>query len=177
MAKPCNKVMIIRHAEKPDKHAGVFGVTEAGVADKDELTVKGWQRAGALVRVFNPTVPPGLRPDVAVPGAIFAAPPTEQNPSKRPLHTVMPLAADLGLKIRTEFALHQESDLVAAAMEAAATVLVCWHHERIPKLVAAFGLELEDWPDEVFDRVIVLDRAGDKWMLNTVPQHLLPGDS
>jgi hypothetical protein len=177
MAEDCTKLMVIRHAEKPDKQAGISGVTEAGMADKDELTVKGWQRAGALVRFFNPSRPAILRAEVAVPGAIFAAPPTDDNPSKRPLHTVTPLATDLGLKIRTDFALHQEKDLVAAALGAATAVLICWHHERIPRLAAGLGVEIEAWPDEVFDRVLVFDRAGDGWTLSVVQQHLLPGDS
>jgi hypothetical protein len=171
------KLMVIRHAEKPDKQAGIPGVTEAGVADKDDLTAKGWQRAGALVRFFNPSPPASLRAGVAVPGAIFATPPTDDNPSKRPLHTVTPLATDLGLKVRTDFALHQEKDLVSVALGAAAAVLICWHHERIPRLVAQLGIEIEAWPEGVFDRVLVFDHTGNGWMLSVVQQHLLPGDS
>ena len=56
MAGHCTKLMVIRHAEKPDRQAGILGVTEAGVADTNELTTKGWQRAGAFVRFFNPSV-------------------------------------------------------------------------------------------------------------------------
>jgi hypothetical protein len=177
MAGNCVKLMVIRHAEKPDKQAGIFGVAEAGVADKDELTTRGWQRAGALVRFFNPSLPKNLRAGVAVPGAIFATPPTDDNPSKRPLHTVTPLATDLGINIRTDFALHQEKTLVAQALGAASVVLICWHHERIPRLVAELGIQIEAWPDGVFDRVLVFDRSGDGWMLSVVQQHLLPGDS
>jgi hypothetical protein len=177
MVGNCAKLMVIRHAEKPDRQAGIFGVAETGVADKDELTTKGWQRAGALVRLFNPSRPENLRAGVAVPGAIFATPPTDDNPSKRPLHTVTPLATDLGLKIRTDFALHQEKGLVAQALDAAPVVLICWHHERIPRLVAEVGIEIEAWPDEVFDRVLVFDRSAGGWMLSVVQQHLLPGDS
>ncbi|MBV8096699.1 MAG: hypothetical protein JO110_26335 [Acetobacteraceae bacterium] len=173
----CTKLMVIRHAEKPDKQAGIAGVTEAGVADKDDLTPKGWQRAGALTRFFNPHDPASPRAGVAVPGAIFAAPPTDNNRSKRPLHTVKPLAADLGLKIRKDFALHQEKDLIPAALGTNAVVLICWHHERIPKLAAELGIEVEPWPDEVFDRVLVFDRVGEGWTLSVVQQRLLPGDS
>jgi hypothetical protein len=169
--------MVIRHAERPDRQAGISGVTEAGVADKDELTTKGWRRAGALVRFFNPSLPACLRPGIAVPGAIFAAPPTDDNPSKRPLHTVTPLAIDLGLKIRTDFALHQENNLVEAALVEAAAVLIRWHHERIPRLVAKLGIEIEAWPDEVFDRVLAFDRAPAGWRLTVVQQQLLPGDT
>jgi hypothetical protein len=173
----CRKLMVIRHAEKPDRQTGISGVTEAGVPDKNDLTVKGWQRAGALVRLFNPFVPANLRPGLAVPGAIFAPPPTDDNPSKRPLHTVTPLADDLGLGILKDFALHQEKGLVARALDAAPVVLICWHHERIPKLVRELGIEIEDWPDGVFDRALVFDRSGDGWMFSTVQQHLLPDDS
>lgn len=177
MVEVCAKLMVIRHAEKPDKQAGIAGVTEAGVEDKHALTTRGWQRAGALVRFFNPSSPASLRAGVAAPGAIFAAPPTDDDPSKRSLHTVTPLATDLGLKIRANFALHQEKDLVAAALDAATAVLICWHHERIPKLVAPLGLETKAWPDDVFDRMLVCDRVGDGWKLTVVQQHLLPGDS
>jgi len=173
----CTKLMVIRHAEKPDKQAGVSGVTEAGVPDRDELTVRGWQRAGALVRFFHSSDPANPQTRVAVPGAIFATPPTGDTPSTRPLHTVTPLAADLDLDIRTDFALHQEKELVAKALNAAPVVLICWHHERIRKLVAELGIEIEDWPDEVFDRVLVFDRSTDGWRLSVVQLHLLPGDS
>jgi hypothetical protein len=159
------------------RRPAISGVTEAGARDKDELTVKGWQRAGALVRFFNPPVAPNLGAGVAVPGAIFATPPANDSPSKRPLHTVTPLATDLGLDIRTDFALHEEKTLVARALGAAPVVLICWHHERIPKLAGELGIEIEDWPDGVFDRVLVFDRSGVRWMLSVVQQHLLPGAS
>ena len=177
MVEQCTKLMVIRHAEKPDGNAGVFGVTEAGKTDENELTVRGWQRAGALVRFFNPSNPACLRSGITVPGAIFAARPTEAHPSKRSLSTVTPLAADLNLEIRADIALHQEVVLIAAAKDAAASVLICWHHERIPNLLVALGVATTDWPDEVFDRVLVLDRAKDGWSLSVMGQHLLPGDS
>jgi len=176
MAVDCTKLMIIRHAEKPDMAAGIAGVTEAGVADKNELTPRGWQRAGALVRLFNPYPSASLRTGLAVPRTIFAGPPTDDNPSKRPMHTVAALANDLSLNICTTFALRQEKELVAAALGAAATVLICWHHERIPKLVAELGQQIEAWPDAVFDRVLVFDRGAEGWTLSTVQQKLLPGD-
>lgn len=177
MAGRCMKLMVIRHAERPDKHTGISGVTEAGEPDKDDLTTRGWQRAGALIRFFNPDALANLRTGVAVPAVIFATPATDEHPSKRPLHTVTPLAADLKLNIRTDFALHQEKALVPQALNSASVVLICWHHERIPKLVAELGIEIDEWPDGVFDRVLVFDRATEGWRLSVVQQHLLPGDS
>ena len=51
---PAQKIMIIRHAEKPEHH-GPRGVDENGDEDKKSLTVRGWQRAGALVQFFAPS--------------------------------------------------------------------------------------------------------------------------
>jgi hypothetical protein len=46
--------MLIRHAERPNADKSIRGVTPEGVKNKEELTVRGWQRAGALVRFFAP---------------------------------------------------------------------------------------------------------------------------
>lgn len=172
----CTKLMVIRHAEKPDKHAGAHGVTATGVPDRYELTSRGWQRAMALVHLFNPADKDRLPVGLAVPGAIFAAPASEDYPSKRSLHTVGPLATYLGLRVRTEFEPHQERDLIAAALDASTAVLICWHHRRIPKLVAGLGVAIDEWPESVFDRVLILDRIGERWSLRVLAQRLLPDD-
>jgi hypothetical protein len=53
---PATKIMLIRHAEKPDDKDG--GVDQKGNADNHDLIVRGWQRAGALVQFFaNPPDP------------------------------------------------------------------------------------------------------------------------
>ena len=46
----CAKIMLIRHAERPSADKSIRGVTQEGIKNKEELTVRGWQRAGALVR-------------------------------------------------------------------------------------------------------------------------------
>lgn len=177
MPDTCTKLMVIRHAEKPDPLAGIAGISEAGVPDKDELSVKGWRRAGALVRFFNPHPTGNLQAGIAVPGAIFGTAPDVGSPSKRPLHTVTPLACDLGIEIRREFTVHQEGDLVGAARAAAPAVLICWHHERIQKIAGQLGISIDDWPDSVFDRVLVFDRTTAGWEVTIVQQRLLPGDA
>jgi hypothetical protein len=68
------KIMLIRHAEKPDETGSVLGIDEAGRPDPNQLSVRGWQRAGALVRFFAPLGqehPKGM----ATPSAIFACKP------------------------------------------------------------------------------------------------------
>ena len=49
-----DKIMLIRHAEKPDAPPPKFGVDEAGQQNPDELVVCRWQRAGALTCLFSP---------------------------------------------------------------------------------------------------------------------------
>jgi broad specificity phosphatase PhoE len=169
-----DKIMVIRHAEKPDAKAGIAGVTERGQASENDLTVRGWQRAGALVRYFNPQ---SAQPPIARPGAIFATRPDDASPSKRPLHTVKLLAQDLDLEIDKRFADHDEEALVAAAKTAAPTVLISWHHERIDNIAKLLGITNGgQWPNDRFDLVWVFDRVDTTWRLTQVNQHLLPGD-
>lgn len=54
------KIMVIRHAEKPGNYNGVrySGVNNLGTVAGDNgmkhLVTLGWERAGALVRLFAP---------------------------------------------------------------------------------------------------------------------------
>ncbi len=175
------RVMIIRHGEK---HAGTHehGVNLKGVRTRHELTVRGWQRAGALVRYFAPTG--GLAPDapISTPVSIFASAATAASPSLRAQHTVLPLADMLRLKINAEHPEGQEMAVAAAALAAPQPVLISWHHSHIPLLAKALcgaGIGCPDsWPDERFDLVWVLDRdGGGVWRFSQVPQLLFAGDS
>src|SRR5580765_934540 len=93
------KIMIIRHAEKHQHGSHDRGVSEDGRPAHHELTVRGWQRAGALVHLF---APPGGPPDgsrIYTPRSIFASEATRDSPSLRAMHTVGPLAAALGIAV------------------------------------------------------------------------------
>ena len=48
-----HKIMIIRHAEKHQHGSHGQGVTEDGRPARHELTVRGWQRAAALVQLLR----------------------------------------------------------------------------------------------------------------------------
>ncbi len=92
------KIMIIRHAEKHQHGSHDRGVSEDGRPAHHELTVRGWQRAGALVHLF---APPGGLPDgstIQTPRSIFASDATRDSPSLRAMHTAGPLAAALGCR-------------------------------------------------------------------------------
>jgi hypothetical protein len=176
---PATKIMLIRHGEKPT--ASAKGVTKSGAASKEELIVRGWQRSGALVRLFAPTDGKFTDPRLAQPKTIFASAVGKRSNSLRPQHTVLALAKALNIKLDLRFAKGDEADLAKAAVAAAAPVLIAWEHEDIPDIVNSIVGNSktcpQKWPGSRFDLVWVLDRQGQGWSFSQVPQLLLAGDS
>ncbi|RYC29793.1 phosphoglycerate mutase family protein [Lichenibacterium minor] len=169
-----SRIMIIRHAEK---HAEP-GVTVEGRSDEHSLTVRGWQRAGALVRLFGPDADVALRPDVVYASAIGP-----ESETRRPQQTVGPLV-DLMREHNDSmyddrFLKPNVEALVADVLERTGTVLIAWEHSRIPAIVAALPhapAVPSEWPKDRYDLVWVLDRSGQGWDFRQIPQLLLSGD-
>ena len=127
-----------------------------GVPNPDELSVRGWQRAGALVRLFAPldgVTGAGIR----TPDFLFAQGLTQHARSVRAPHTLGPLAALLGKAISTEFFKGQEEQLAGALRALTGPVLVAWEHRAICVLANfLMGDDLhtpQTWPDDCFDVV------------------------
>ncbi|MGA7814445.1 hypothetical protein [Caballeronia sp.] len=180
-----DKIMIIRHAEKPAADGSVQGVTAAGATNAEELIVRGWQRSGALVRFFAPLDGEFAQPGLATPNTIFTSQVAHHSASLRPQHTVLELATLLGtvpgFQFNTQYPKGDESSLVTAAMDAQGPVLIAWEHQAIPAIVKAIVGNSTPyppiWPDR-FDLVWILDRqAAGAWEFSQVPQLLLSGDS
>lgn len=193
-----SKIMIVRHAEKPDGQQGdPTGVTLAGQPSDNSLIVQGWQRAGALVTLFDPfsqDLPEGL----VVPNVIFASDDhdhTDPNGkqqgshSMRPIETVTPLASKLSLQIDTSCWLGNEPALVTAATGSTGAVLIAWQHEAMPAIanllvppptpIPKDWPVPQQWPGKRFDVVWIFDpptQAGGPWIFSQVPQNLLAGD-
>lgn len=181
---PANKIMVIRHAEKPSDDGTIQGVDAAGNANKEELIVRGWQRSGALVRLFDPRDGKFVDPHLAVPKTVFASEVGKHSNSLRPKHTVLELANELKLNLNLDFKKGDEAALVDAAVAATGPVLIAWEHEDIaPTIVNAIvGNDTtcpQKWPGDRFDMVWVFDRdpSGTGWDFSQVPQLLLAGDS
>ena len=192
------KIMIIRHAEKPDDtHEGV---SSDGSADKESLIVRGWQRAGGLVALFDPTNGPLQNSNLAVPEIIYASDPEKGSKaddddgkkgskSKRPLETITPLAGRLGLKdrVNTNFAKGEEKQMVDSVLAETGVVLISWQHQKIPDIAKRIVDSKPPsnpipgtWPSERFDIVWVLTPPGPSfgaWGFAQVPQQLLSGDT
>lgn len=156
---PWQTILIIRHAEKPSGEAG--GFDERGVADEHSLTAQGWQRAGAWMELLAPSLP-GLGMPVQT---IFASRRTEiengiGSKSRRPMQTVAPLAAKLGIPVALSFTKGEEQGLVEKLGATPGVVLVCWQHEKIPAIAAMFARQPGDpappksWPDSVYNPIL-----------------------
>ena len=178
-----SKIMIIRHAEKPADDGSVAGVSQAGSQDPEELTVRRWQRSGALIRLFAPPGGSFASPLLATPDIIFASGAAKHSKSLRPQHTVFALADFLGQKLDLSHAKGEEDRLAADAISKNGSILIAWEHEAIPMIANQITGNSKTcpqrWTEDRFDLVWVFDRdsAANRWSFEQVPQMLLPGDS
>lgn len=176
------KIMVIRHAEKPTSSPPPYGVTVEGERDKESLSVRGWQRAGALASFFAPANSSFCDPSLAEPEFLFASKPTRRNGSRRPLETITPLAEKLAIRINSNFTKLEAEGMLEEVFMCAGVVLVCWQQEYIPKIANYIlgnkTVAPQDWPDDRFDMVWVFDRnpATARYSFQQVPQSLLMGD-
>ncbi|HEY8051258.1 MAG TPA: hypothetical protein VIE42_00440 [Steroidobacteraceae bacterium] len=179
------KVMVIRHAEKPPGNGKPHGVDADGARDDSSLTVRGWQRAGALAGLFAPSNSIFVSALLAKPSTIFAANPS--GGSNRPLQTIKPLLKKSGAELVDTFTKGQEAELAAEILRRRGVVLVSWQHERICEIATQLTASNPPeprfpaaWPDERFDVVWVFSspaKSGQRWSFAQVPQLLLSGDS
>jgi hypothetical protein len=175
------KIMVIRHGEKPQGALPPYGVTADGEQDAESLLVVGWTRAGALAVLFAPARGPLQSPGLAVPQYLFAAADEAGSKSQRPIETVSVLAQKLTLVTNTTYTVGQESQLADAAMACDGEVLVGWEHKHIPLVANAIlgnTTAPQSWPGDRFDMVWVfdLDGASGQYSFSQVPQLVLSGD-
>jgi len=197
---PPTKIMIVRHAEKPEvKNQPPFGMNTDGVQDWESLIIQGWQRAGALAVLFDPSRGPLQDSGLVAPTLIYASNPRtvqgvladsdsthEGSKSRRPLETITPLATKLGLRPDLSFAKGEEKKLADEVLSRSEAVLIAWQHQDIPKLVdhlvkssATTNPVPQEWPGHRFDLVWVLTPPASStapWGFGQVPQLLLVGD-
>ena len=184
--------MLIRHAEKPNTDGSEpLGIAATGQPDAESLTVRGWQRAGALAALFSQQAM--LRQPqysaLAQPARLIASAVGKGSPSRRPTETLTPLADRLGLPVETPYTKTQ-TDLLGQLLGSAAkrggaqgTVLVAWEHSQIPDLARAItglaDLIPSRWPADRFDLIWVLDWQAStrRFTLTQVNQLLLTGDT
>ncbi|WP_148219792.1 hypothetical protein [Azospirillum sp. B510] len=145
-----NTVLLIRHGEKPD-----------GDTDPN-LSGKGWQRACSITTTLPALVPTGAP-------AISAVVATAPSPhSVRPIETVTPISLIRALPLSHTIAdddVAQVPALLSAAPYTGATVLICWHHGKLPELALALGAPADQvpqkWDGDDFHTVWILGYEAD----------------
>ncbi|MFO1338484.1 MAG: hypothetical protein U1F53_09630 [Burkholderiaceae bacterium] len=187
-ARPPHAIVLVRHAEKPPAEGLPQGVGQDGIADPQELTVRGWQRAGALVALFDGT---RAGPWGAGPAAhLLACRPERAHPSRRAVSTLVPLARRCGLEVDTGFRAGDEAALARHLRGLGGLVVVAWSHQYLPALARHLAADAAavppSWPAERFDLLWLLQPLqplpgpqgpGDGgYRFTPLPQDLLGGD-
>ncbi len=149
--------------------------------DKESLSVRGWQRAGALVRLFAPNDARFAHPALARPQILFACKAAATDPSLRPQHTLLPLADLLQVEFNRDFFESEERALVRTVLEAPGPALIAWKHVTMHvianEILGNKTTAPQHWPYSCYDIVWVFDRRDGVWTFSQIPQLLLPGDS
>ncbi|MGY5776535.1 histidine phosphatase family protein [Rhizobium sp. LEGMi135b] len=172
------KIMIIRHAERPTDDGKDQGVRLDGTPNENFLTVRGWQRAGALVRLFCPLGTSSGQSAIERPTSLYAAHPDDKHRSHRTRSTLQPLADLLGFTVNMDHARGEEAELAEAIRHQDGVVLIAWEHKAIHEIVTALtqsAINAPVWPDDRFDMIFVLT-PDSAWRLVQMPQQLLGGD-
>ncbi len=122
------RLIVLRHAEK------------TGDRRDRNLSPAGHERAARLV--------PYVLESFGRPDFLIAAKSSDR--SRRPVETIEPLAAALGLEIKSKFDDAEVDALVAALGEKRAYRskfgVVSWRHSDIPRLVATLGAPADTFP-------------------------------
>ncbi len=174
--------MIIRHAEKPPDSGKPHGVVFDGDTDMESLTVRGWQRAGALVQLFAPANGVFVDKRLALPAYLYAMDAERHGHSRRPQQTITALSDALGVAIDVRFEKGQERELANDAMARPGVVLICWEHKHISDIVHHIMADVStappEWPDDRYDLVWVfdLDPVAGQYVFVETRQQLLAGD-
>lgn len=178
---PPDVIILSRHAEKPDPAQGIVGVDHHGRTDAHSLSVRGWQRAGALAALLA-HAPESSHAGLVRPARVLATKPTKKARSRREVDTASPVAERLGLRLVDDHGHGELPGLVKEVLSDPTPALVIWHHGEIPAVARALGADPEQipphWPEHRYDLLWVLTRdpAHDHYDVSVVPQRLLAGD-
>lgn len=169
-----SQVILIRHGEKPSDgdEPRMQGALPTG---KDDLSLKGWERAYALAPYFL-----GMLKEAPV--AIYAQKPgQEHRKSRRPVQTVQQIAGHFKLEVNQRFQHDDGADMAKEILSNPSydgkVVLICWEHHVIPDIAKALGVKDPPAFPEVFDRTWVIAFENGKAELRDLPQMLMRGDS
>jgi broad specificity phosphatase PhoE len=143
------RILLMRHAEK------------SGDPLDSHLSQEGYARAAKLADYIPATF--------GIPQFLFAT--SISKHSMRPIETVQPLSAKIGVAIDPTYADQDYGALASQLLSdprygnAGALIVVCWHHGNIPSMARALRAKPGSYPDPwnslVFNQILVMAYAGD----------------
>ena len=165
-------VLIIRHAEKPPDND-----SSPGLAPEGETRAQKYIAYFKNLKIGNFS---------GTPQFVFAT--KESEKSKRPWLTVRPLVRALDLPHDNSIENDQFSRVVGLLGGGGfdgKTVLICWHHGKIPSLIDALGadhrtlLGAEEWPKYIYGWMVELqfDQDGNLKRSAVRNEHLMGDDN
>jgi hypothetical protein len=152
------KVVIIRHGEKPDKG--------------DHLACKGFNRSLQLPAV--------LYAKYKVPAKIFV--PSMGNTKSashlRMLETIIPFAVKYNVSINSKYDVDDVKEMAGAILKTNGYALVVWEHDKIDNLVKAFGADTKGmkWGSDDFDSIWIINFKNGKAVFSTDKENLNPAN-
>jgi hypothetical protein len=176
-----SKIMIVRHGEKPADKGVPKGVTHHGEKDIESLSIRGWQRAGALSVLFAPSQGPLQNSKLTTPTKLMAPGIGLHSNSKRSEQVISVLADKIGLTIDTKYLKGDEKKVAKQAMSSDGVVLIAWEHTNIHFIankIMGDKVVPQAWPEDRYDIVYVFDYDAitDSYVFSQVPQMVLGGD-
>jgi phosphohistidine phosphatase SixA len=134
------RILLMRHAEKTGDPTDIH------------LSQDGMMRAKRLAEFIPRTF--------GKPDFVFAA--ARSKRSIRSIETVTPLAAVLGVEVQHDIEDKNFEDLVSEIFSnpdyRAKTIVICWHHGKLPGIAALLGAPEgsypDPWPEDLFNLVI-----------------------
>lgn len=158
-ASAIQKLVIIRHGEKPD--------------NGDNLSCKGFNRSLQL--------PALLYNKFKTPTKIFVpAIDNKKSASQlRMLETITPFAVKYNLNIDSKYDVDDVQDLAASIMKTNGYALVVWEHAKIDNLVKALGVDTKGtkWADDDFDSIWIITFKNGKGTLSFDKENINPSDA
>jgi phosphohistidine phosphatase SixA len=142
------RILLMRHAEK------------TGDPMDPHLSQDGSKRAAKLADYIPATF--------GVPQFLIAT--SISKHSMRPIETIEPLSAKIGVRVDSTYADQDYGALAGQLLsepryaEAGTVIVVCWHHGNIPSMARALGAKPGSYPDpwdaNVFNQILILKYSG-----------------
>jgi len=155
-AQTLQRVIIIRHGEKPD----------AG----ENLSCAGFNRALKLANVLYAKF---KTPDYIYVPSIKTG---KSTAVARMYQTITPYAVKYNLSVDTKYPVDDAPDVAASVLKKTGTVLLVWEHKNIPAIVQLLGIKDPNlkWKGEDFDSIWIITFKNGKATLSVDKENINP---